>query len=224
MTTAANPASPWLFPGQFADEHRSYRLVRVLQLGIPARSGRLAVWRELARQSLVGALGVLAGHSDTPRVPRRRRLARLRRSQARALRASARRTCRPLGHPPAPPPGPLVPPCLEDEPVQVGEFLRRAEKHGPVILGELCGTWPSRGPYSTAAVVVRRDAHQPLQACCPGTALRSQLSPYSLPGWTPQSWSPSAGSLTRRTQRVRRSARSSRIPRRCRSPPADRAR
>ena len=40
MTTAANPASPWLFPGQLAGEHRSYRrLVRVLhQLGIPARA------------------------------------------------------------------------------------------------------------------------------------------------------------------------------------------
>ena len=39
MTTAANPASRWLFPGQLAGEHRSYRrLVRVLhQLGIPAR-------------------------------------------------------------------------------------------------------------------------------------------------------------------------------------------
>jgi len=37
MTTAANPASPWLFPGQLAGEHLSYRrLVRVLhQLGIP---------------------------------------------------------------------------------------------------------------------------------------------------------------------------------------------
>lgn len=44
MTTAANPASPWLFPGQLAGEHRSYRrLVRVLhQLGIPARASRLA--------------------------------------------------------------------------------------------------------------------------------------------------------------------------------------
>ena len=40
MTTAANPAWPWLFPGQLAGEHRSYRrLVRVLhQLGIPARA------------------------------------------------------------------------------------------------------------------------------------------------------------------------------------------
>ena len=39
-TTAANPASSWLFPGQLAGEHRSYRrLVRVLhQLGIPARA------------------------------------------------------------------------------------------------------------------------------------------------------------------------------------------
>jgi hypothetical protein len=51
MTTAVNPASPWLFPGQLAGEHRSYRrLVRVLdQLGIPARASRLAAWRELAR-------------------------------------------------------------------------------------------------------------------------------------------------------------------------------
>ena len=64
MTTAANPASPWLFPGQLAGEHRSYRrLVRVLhQLGIRARASRLAAWRELARQAppavLADALGV----------------------------------------------------------------------------------------------------------------------------------------------------------------------
>jgi hypothetical protein len=62
--TAANPASPWLFPGQLAGDHRSYRrLVRVLhQLGIPARVSRLAAWRELARQAppavLADALGV----------------------------------------------------------------------------------------------------------------------------------------------------------------------
>jgi hypothetical protein len=67
MTTAANPASPWLFPGQFAGEHRSYRrLVRVLdQLGIPARASRLAAWRELIREAppavLAEALGVSAG-------------------------------------------------------------------------------------------------------------------------------------------------------------------
>ena len=66
MTTAANPASPWLFPGQLG-EHRSYRrLVRVLhQLGIPARASRLAAWRELARQAppavLADALGVSPG-------------------------------------------------------------------------------------------------------------------------------------------------------------------
>src|SRR5262249_29171585 len=47
-TTAAIPASPWLFPGQLAGEHRSYRrLVHVLhQLGIPARASRLAPWPE----------------------------------------------------------------------------------------------------------------------------------------------------------------------------------
>jgi hypothetical protein len=67
MTTAANPASPWLFPGQLAGEHRSYRrLVRVLhQLGIPARASRLAAWRELVREAppavLAGALGVSPG-------------------------------------------------------------------------------------------------------------------------------------------------------------------
>ncbi len=67
MTTAANPASPWLFPGQLAGEHLSYRrLVRVLhQLGIPARASRLAAWRELVRQAppavLADALGVSAG-------------------------------------------------------------------------------------------------------------------------------------------------------------------
>ena len=67
MSTAANPASPWLFPGQLAGEHRSYRrLVRMLhQLGVPARASRLAAWRELARQAppavLADALGVSAG-------------------------------------------------------------------------------------------------------------------------------------------------------------------
>jgi len=67
MTTAANPASPWLFPGQLAGEHRSYRrLVRVLhQLGIPARASRLTAWRELVRQAppavLADALGVSEG-------------------------------------------------------------------------------------------------------------------------------------------------------------------
>ena len=67
MTTAANPASPWLFPRQLAGEHRSYRrLVRVLdQLGIPARASRLAAWRELAQQTppavLADALGVSPG-------------------------------------------------------------------------------------------------------------------------------------------------------------------
>lgn len=67
IATAANPASPWLFPGQLAGEHRSYRrLVRVLhQLGIPARASRLATWRELVRNAppavLADALGVSAG-------------------------------------------------------------------------------------------------------------------------------------------------------------------
>ena len=67
MTTAANPASSWLFPGQLAGDHRSYRrLVRVLrQLGIPARASRLAAWRELARDAppavLADALGVSPG-------------------------------------------------------------------------------------------------------------------------------------------------------------------
>ena len=72
MTTAANPASSWLFPGQLAGEHPSYRrLVRVLhQLGIPARASRLAAWRELScevspRQApptdLADALGVSPG-------------------------------------------------------------------------------------------------------------------------------------------------------------------
>ena len=67
MATAANPASPWLFPGQLASEYRSYRrLLRVLhQLGIPARASRLAAWRELAREAppavLADALGVSPG-------------------------------------------------------------------------------------------------------------------------------------------------------------------
>jgi hypothetical protein len=64
MTTAANPASPWLFPGQFAGEHRSYRrIVRILhQLEIPARASRLAAWRQLVHEAppavLADALGV----------------------------------------------------------------------------------------------------------------------------------------------------------------------
>jgi hypothetical protein len=59
MTTAANPVSPWLFPGQLAGEHRSYRrLVCVLhQLGIPARASRLAAWRELVREAPPAFLG-----------------------------------------------------------------------------------------------------------------------------------------------------------------------
>jgi hypothetical protein len=67
MTTAPNPASPWLFPRQLAGEHRSYRrLVRILhQLGIPARASRLAAWRELVHQAppavLADALGVSPG-------------------------------------------------------------------------------------------------------------------------------------------------------------------
>jgi hypothetical protein len=64
MTTATNPTSPWLFPGQLAGEHRSYRrIVRVPhQLGIPARASRLAARRHLVNQAppavLADALGV----------------------------------------------------------------------------------------------------------------------------------------------------------------------
>jgi hypothetical protein len=64
MTTATNPTSPWLFPGQLAGEHRSYRRVvhALRQLGVPARATRLATWRELVREAppavLADALGV----------------------------------------------------------------------------------------------------------------------------------------------------------------------
>jgi hypothetical protein len=64
MTTATNPASAWLFPGQLAGEHRSYRrIVCVLhQLGIPARASRQAAWRQLVHEAppaiLADALGV----------------------------------------------------------------------------------------------------------------------------------------------------------------------
>jgi len=64
MTTAANPASPWLFPGQLAGEHRSYRRLIVIlsRLGIPALASRLATWHQLVRQAppavLANALGV----------------------------------------------------------------------------------------------------------------------------------------------------------------------
>ena len=87
MTTAANPASSWLFPGQLAGEHRSHRrLVRVLRPtrhpcpGEPA--GRMA--RARPQRTTRGPrrrARRLAGHSDAPRVPRRRRLVRLRRSK-----------------------------------------------------------------------------------------------------------------------------------------------
>jgi len=64
-TTAAAPASSWLFPGQFAGEHCSYRrLVRVLhQLGIPARASRLAAWRQLVREAPPAVLAVALGVS-----------------------------------------------------------------------------------------------------------------------------------------------------------------
>jgi hypothetical protein len=64
MSTAANPASPWLFPGQLAGEHRSYRRLIVIlsRLGIPARASRLAAWHQLVRQAppavLAAALGI----------------------------------------------------------------------------------------------------------------------------------------------------------------------
>ena len=64
MTTAANPASPWLFPGQLAGEHRRYRrlIVILTRLGIPAGASRLAAWHQLVRQAppavLADALGV----------------------------------------------------------------------------------------------------------------------------------------------------------------------
>jgi len=64
MTTAANPASLWLFPGQLVGEHRSYRRLIVIlsRLGIPARASRLAAWHQLVRQAppavLADALGV----------------------------------------------------------------------------------------------------------------------------------------------------------------------
>jgi len=37
MTTAANPASPWLFPGQLAGEHRSYRQLIAILSGWPRK-------------------------------------------------------------------------------------------------------------------------------------------------------------------------------------------
>jgi hypothetical protein len=64
MTTAANPASPWLFPGQLADEHRSYRRLIVIlsRLGTPTWASRLAAWHQLVHQAppavLADALGV----------------------------------------------------------------------------------------------------------------------------------------------------------------------
>ena len=86
MTTATNLASPWLFPGQLAGEHRSYRriIVSLDWLGIPARASRLAAWHQLVRQAspavLADALGVSPGHSHLPCACRRRRLGHLHQS------------------------------------------------------------------------------------------------------------------------------------------------
>jgi hypothetical protein len=64
VTTAANPAGPWPFPGQLAGEHRSYRriIASLNRIGIPARESRLAGWHQLVRHAppavLADALGV----------------------------------------------------------------------------------------------------------------------------------------------------------------------
>lgn len=65
MTTAANPVSPWLFPGQLDGEHRSYRRLIVIlnQLGIPARASRLAAWHQLVRQTPPAVLADVLGVS-----------------------------------------------------------------------------------------------------------------------------------------------------------------
>jgi len=65
MTTAANPVSPWLFRGQLAGEHRSYRRLIVIlnQLGIPARASRLAAWHQLVRQTPPAVLADVLGVS-----------------------------------------------------------------------------------------------------------------------------------------------------------------
>jgi len=67
MTTAANPASPWLFPGQLAGEHHSYRrlIVSLNRLGIPARASRS---RRRSRRSCGSALSTRGswGRSSAP--------------------------------------------------------------------------------------------------------------------------------------------------------------
>ena len=50
MTTAANPASPWLFPGQLAGEHRSYRRSSAFFTNLASLPGR-AAWPHGASSS-----------------------------------------------------------------------------------------------------------------------------------------------------------------------------
>lgn len=64
MNTAANPTSPWLFPGLRAGEHRTHhQAARALrEAGIPVQALRNTTWQQLARdappQILADALGI----------------------------------------------------------------------------------------------------------------------------------------------------------------------
>jgi hypothetical protein len=86
MTTAANPASPWLFPGQFADEHRSYSSASFSPASPPGRadwpyganspgnplSARWASWRATAiRHAFPGGADwpACAARKPAPYVP-----------------------------------------------------------------------------------------------------------------------------------------------------------
>ena len=99
MTTIANPDSPWLFPGQLAGEHRSYRrLVRVLdQLGIPARASG---WPPGANSS---------GRHHPPSSPTRW-------ASRRAWRCATRSSAPPTG-PPTPPSGMRTPRAMFRMPI-----------------------------------------------------------------------------------------------------------
>jgi len=69
MATAANPTSPWLFPGQFAGQPITYQhlLDRIHELGPNVRPGRSAVLRELVLTIPAPVLTTILGYTAATR-------------------------------------------------------------------------------------------------------------------------------------------------------------
>lgn len=72
MTTAANPASRWLFPGRRAGQAMDPGSLRDLlqEIGIPAQSGRTAAIRQLVLQMPPPVVAQALGyhHNSTTRI------------------------------------------------------------------------------------------------------------------------------------------------------------